>query len=481
MAYNIIFDIDQTIVDSSSAEGFRNSRNWAAALHEIDAGNVKPFTGMVELIKEARSYGHDIAFVSTSPDSYCRKIFQKIGLDPNDYCGFIPYSQELYRGNKTAMYQAALKGFSNDYQPLVIVGDSEGDISSASVLQYPYRIFTIRCLWGLSDSKIERDLEGDRHPDATIPYMIMKEVSELRDFLFYRWSVRTDENGVAYAFNYFPTGSGRFHDIFSEYFQRDIKGYEVYVVPKPVFIRKWAIQYIISYIEDTMRDLQLTNAWQIGIMIVPSSTEGRWNNALEEILKEVVRLKGVTDCAHFMIRHTGREAAHNANDRSVDTNVNTMRISEPETLRWLSALIILDDITTSGSTYEACDIVIKRDAGDVFDGVIRHVALAKTKNLHYEGNRNNTCEARQIGQMSPPVRYVRRADTYFAVNSDYEFSRIYHRNSRCVRDGVKWGFVGIEGIRYYLPLDCQLCERCGSGNIASVIAYDPEDDDDPPF
>ena len=40
MAYNIIFDIDQTIVDSSSAEEYRNNGNWNAALHEIDTGNV---------------------------------------------------------------------------------------------------------------------------------------------------------------------------------------------------------------------------------------------------------------------------------------------------------------------------------------------------------------------------------------------------------------------------------------------------------
>lgn len=479
MAYNIIFDIDQTIVDSSSAEEYRSNGNWDAAIDEIDVGNVKPFTGMVELIREARTYGHDIAFVSTSPDRYCRRIFQYIGLDPDDYCAFIPYNRELYQTthNKKGMYNEAISHFQNKFQPLVIVGDSNGDISSANGLEYHYNrrtikyrynLFTIRCLWGMSDDRIKQELDAEGHPEAFFPYLIMKNVTELRDFLFYNWSIKTDENGVTYAFNYFPTGVGRFHDIFSDYFQKDIKGNKKKesVEIKPVFIRKWAAQYLISYIEELMRVQQINDAGSIGIMIVPSSPEKRWNAALEEILNDVVRLKEVTNCAHVMVRHTGREAAHNANDRTVETNVDTMRIDDPDILRNLSILIILDDITTTGNTYKACDEVIKRDAAGIFSGEIKHVALAKTKTLHFEGNRNNTCEAKQVAQAGAQKP---GADTYWAVNSHFEFNRIYHRNEGCVKSesGIKWGFVGMEGVRYYLPLDCQLCDRCGFPNNAN--------------
>ena len=95
MAYNIIFDIDQTIVDSSSVEVYRSQRNWNAAYREIEAGNVKPYAGIVELISEARQYGHQIAFVSTSRAEYCKKVLAKISIDPDKYCGLIGYNREL--------------------------------------------------------------------------------------------------------------------------------------------------------------------------------------------------------------------------------------------------------------------------------------------------------------------------------------------------------------------------------------------------
>ena len=495
MAYNIIFDIDQKIVDSSCVRGYRDQGNWNAAYREIEAGNVKPFTGIVELISEARQYGHQIVFVSTSPEEYCRRVLAKIGLNPDKFCGLVPYNRDLYyetgAASKVGLYRAAIDRFPNQYQPVVIIGDSEKDISDAYGLNISYNLFTIRCLWGVTPDRFVSNFQNR----ASLPYLIMKSVSQLRNFLYYRWPRKQDENGVTYAFDYYPThdsrtGENKYHDIFTEYFLRDIKGYNMSVSNMPVYVRKWAVRYLKSYINHIKVEMHITDPGQVGILIVPSSTENRWNSALEEILGKTVEMTGATDCRHLIKRHTGRESAHGTNDRSIEKNVETMRIDNPESLRNISVLVILDDIVTSGNTFRACKIVIERDASGVFSGTLKYAALAKTQKLDLPGRITCVCEPNKAAFEN--IQYEDRRDTYWGVNRNYEFERFYHTNWGCVQSGIRWGFPDLKGVRYYLPLSFESCNRCirqaqvvtPIGHVDDTIivgrAYpiDPDDDDE---
>lgn len=62
----IIFDFDQTLVDTSSVEDLRAARNWKAVMAQ--ASKLPVYEGINELIQELHEAGQKIAIVTKSPD-----------------------------------------------------------------------------------------------------------------------------------------------------------------------------------------------------------------------------------------------------------------------------------------------------------------------------------------------------------------------------------------------------------------------------
>ena len=65
----VIFDLDQTIIDSSIAYEYRKNRNWTKVYTLIP--KMKPYEKVVELIKILISQGTEVAVVTSSPRTYC--------------------------------------------------------------------------------------------------------------------------------------------------------------------------------------------------------------------------------------------------------------------------------------------------------------------------------------------------------------------------------------------------------------------------
>ncbi len=62
----IIFDFDQTLVDTSSVEHLRAARNWKAVMAK--ASQLPVYNGMTALLSELHASGHTLAIVTKSPD-----------------------------------------------------------------------------------------------------------------------------------------------------------------------------------------------------------------------------------------------------------------------------------------------------------------------------------------------------------------------------------------------------------------------------
>lgn len=61
----IIFDFDQTMVDTSSLEHLRRTRNWSAVHQGMRA--LEPYEGITNLLESLVAAGQKIAIVTTSP------------------------------------------------------------------------------------------------------------------------------------------------------------------------------------------------------------------------------------------------------------------------------------------------------------------------------------------------------------------------------------------------------------------------------
>ena len=74
----VIFDLDQTIIDSRIAQAERTSRNWKNAYELIPS--MRPYKDIVNLIHELLKQGIEVAVVTSSPRPYCERILNWLGI-----------------------------------------------------------------------------------------------------------------------------------------------------------------------------------------------------------------------------------------------------------------------------------------------------------------------------------------------------------------------------------------------------------------
>ncbi|MES0053487.1 HAD-IA family hydrolase [Mesorhizobium sp. M0078] len=161
----IIFDFDQTLVDTSTVEHLRAARDWKAVMAQ--APKLAVYGGITELLIELHVAGHTLAIVTKSPDMV-PKAFIKAHAWPIDIV--VGYHHVKNRkphpeGLLLAMSKAGGKPH-NTYH----VGDQPQDTEASRGAN----VAALGSAWGCLDVA---GLEASK-PDA-----IFSSVGELRDYL----------------------------------------------------------------------------------------------------------------------------------------------------------------------------------------------------------------------------------------------------------------------------------------------------------
>ena len=73
----IIFDLDQTLVDTSSVEDLRRAQQWRPVMAKLD--RLPVYAGVSRLLERLHGAGHALAIVTKSPDMIARKLAQMHG------------------------------------------------------------------------------------------------------------------------------------------------------------------------------------------------------------------------------------------------------------------------------------------------------------------------------------------------------------------------------------------------------------------
>lgn len=140
----VIFDLDQTIIDSSIAYEERKKRDWNKVYNLIP--RMKPYKEVVMLIKQLLDQGVEVAVVTSSPRPYCEKILNYLGIS-----GVITvcYHDTLKHKPDPDPYQLAISKMSNQIgKNIIAIGDEEKDIIAAQRAN----IVSVLVNWGNKDS-----------------------------------------------------------------------------------------------------------------------------------------------------------------------------------------------------------------------------------------------------------------------------------------------------------------------------------------
>lgn len=159
----VIFDLDLTLVNSQIAEAYRTSRNWKQVYSLIPKFTL--YDGIAELIAELQKQNIPICIVTSSPESYCKKVLAHFGLNvPTMVC----YHHTQLRKPHPAPLQLALKKMGVSADKVVNVGDDPKDIQAG-------RAAGIKTNLGVSYG-----VKNVKELKSTKPDMVCESVTSLR-------------------------------------------------------------------------------------------------------------------------------------------------------------------------------------------------------------------------------------------------------------------------------------------------------------
>lgn len=151
----LIFDLDQTLIDTSISECFRKTRDWSKVYTLIH--NFKLYPGIIEALHEFKNMGFEICVVTSSPRPYCLKVLNYWNI-PFDFS--VCYHDTTFKKPHPAPIQKALDFFSLKNKCVLSFGDKDIDIIASKKAL----VTSVACTWGSNDIK----LLTSTNPDFTI-------------------------------------------------------------------------------------------------------------------------------------------------------------------------------------------------------------------------------------------------------------------------------------------------------------------------
>lgn len=136
---SLIFDLDQTLIDSRLAEEYRKKGDWASVYNRIKSFVL--YDGILELLQYAKDNDFKICIVTNSPSIYCLKVLQYWSIPYN--C-MVCYHDVRYRKPHPEPMIKAIQMLGDDPSSILSLGDRDVDIKSSKAAG----IATIGCSWG---------------------------------------------------------------------------------------------------------------------------------------------------------------------------------------------------------------------------------------------------------------------------------------------------------------------------------------------
>jgi phosphoglycolate phosphatase-like HAD superfamily hydrolase len=140
-SYGVIFDLDETLVDTTPAKKELENEDWEAAKAKIP--EFKLYGGIRELLGFINDSGIKTAIVSTSPHEYCKAVLGYFNIE----CHCIVGKEDSRKKPHADPMILAIEMIALEKNNIISMGDREKDIISSKKTG----LTTIGCLWGTTE------------------------------------------------------------------------------------------------------------------------------------------------------------------------------------------------------------------------------------------------------------------------------------------------------------------------------------------
>jgi HAD superfamily hydrolase (TIGR01549 family) len=162
MSKYIVFDLDQTLVDTSRAADARKSRNWQQVYSLIPSFIL--YNGMADVFAHIRNNQLKICIVTTSPGTYAKKVLQYFNI-PYDH--LVDYFAVSFRKPHPESFLKAQSLLGCECNAMLSFGDRVIDIEASKAAG----IKSVACTWGSDEVEALKSSGADftiNHPSEII-------------------------------------------------------------------------------------------------------------------------------------------------------------------------------------------------------------------------------------------------------------------------------------------------------------------------
>ncbi len=179
---------------------------------------------------------------------------------------------------------------------------------------------------------------------------------------------KIDENGMRYLDNYYSFGVKE--DEFSKKVYHTFKkGYNTYY--------NELLEMFCEALDSFGWDRE---TWtKILITCVPSHEENGYGYNITRFIKDLCDRYGMINCSDLIRRHTFHQKSTDGGDRSPRSHIETMELTKSIATNECMAILVLDDITTTGGSLIAAKTVLAKTGKN--PDFIHGIAIAKTSHI----------------------------------------------------------------------------------------------------
>jgi HAD superfamily hydrolase (TIGR01549 family) len=135
----LIFDLDQTLIESQHIEPLRRMRNWHAVYQKIPT--IQAYDGINELLSIAVDADIELAIVTSSPETYVQKVVDQFNWA---FDAKVCYHDTTQHKPDPAPFVEALNRLTVDAVDCWAIGDDSRDIIAARAAG----MYSVGALWG---------------------------------------------------------------------------------------------------------------------------------------------------------------------------------------------------------------------------------------------------------------------------------------------------------------------------------------------
>jgi HAD superfamily hydrolase (TIGR01549 family) len=168
--FGIIFDLDQTLIDSTCVKLQRDNHQWSKVFHNIK--KVKPYPGISELLSKLNSNNIKIGVVTSTPRNYCESIIKQNNWVVDTVVGYHDTTQHKPHP-EPILY--GLKKICVSTENALSIGDMKRDIIASKNAG----VTSVGVTWGC---------ENIDELISSSPDKICNSVAELADLI---WSIHS--------------------------------------------------------------------------------------------------------------------------------------------------------------------------------------------------------------------------------------------------------------------------------------------------